>query len=214
MTNLFRRVKNSVTADLHEMLDQKEQKNPISLLNQYLRECEKEIEKVRKLIERQYVLKEEFTREYVQAKDLAEKRKHQAAVALKAGEQELYEFANGEQIQYEDRMNRLEEANRTTMEQLDTLERNYTEMQHKLKDMQLKRLELMGKENVARANYRVSKMLEQSNQSSTSFTRFSEMENYLERLEHQVNSSYFRNTIDARIAKLEKQQSENTVTQS
>ena len=67
MANLFSRIKNTVLADLHDALDHKEQKNPIALLNQYLRECEQETEKVRKLLERQYQLKDEFTREYRQA---------------------------------------------------------------------------------------------------------------------------------------------------
>jgi len=66
MTNLFTRIKNTITADLHEALDQKENKNPIAMLNQYLRECEQETEKVRKLLQRQYTLKDEFTREYHQ----------------------------------------------------------------------------------------------------------------------------------------------------
>lgn len=49
MTNLLERIKNTVMADLHEVLDKKEQKNPISLLNQYLRESENETKKSRRL---------------------------------------------------------------------------------------------------------------------------------------------------------------------
>ena len=75
MANLFTRIKNTILADLHNVLDEKEQKNPIALLNQYLRECEQETEKVRKLLERQYKLKDEFTREYQNAVSLAAKRK-------------------------------------------------------------------------------------------------------------------------------------------
>jgi hypothetical protein len=35
MTNLFTRIKNTITADLYEALDQKEKQNPIALLNEY-----------------------------------------------------------------------------------------------------------------------------------------------------------------------------------
>ena len=35
--------------------------------------------------------------------------------------------------------------------------------------------------------------------------RFGEMESYLDQIEQQVNSDYYRHTIDARIAQLEKQ---------
>ncbi|MFZ7945815.1 PspA/IM30 family protein [Neobacillus sp. 19] len=205
MTNLFSRIKNTITADLHEALDQKEKKNPIALLNQYLRQCELETEKVRKLLERQYALKDEFTREYHQAMELAEKRKYQADVASKAGETELYQFAAAEHQQYADRASRLSASLEQTKEQLGDLERKYEEMKHKLKDMNLRRMELMGRENVTRANLRINQVLDSNSYSDKSFSKFKDIENYLDRLEHQVNSSFYRNTIDSRIAELEKE---------
>ncbi|MCM3569184.1 PspA/IM30 family protein [Neobacillus mesonae] len=208
MSNLFTRIKNVVMADLHEALDQKENKNPIALLNQYLRESEQETEKVRKLVERQYKLKEEFTREYHQASQLAEKRKYQAEVASKAGETELQQFAAREHEQYIERADRLKASLEQVNAQLSELESKYEEMKHKLKDMQLRRLELMGRENVTRANQRMNQVLEPDAYSNKSYSRFKDIENYLDRLEHQVNSSYYKSTIDARIAELEKNMEE------
>lgn len=205
MTNLFTRIKNSITADLHEVLDQKEKQNPIVLLNQYLRQCEQETEKVRKLLERQYTLKDEFTREYHQASELAEKRKYQAEIASKAGETELYQFAAAEHQQYADRAQRLSASLEQVKGQLGDLERKYEEMKHKLKDMNLRRMELMGRENVTRANVRINQVLDSNTYSDKSYSKFKDIENYLDRLEHQVNSSFYRNTIDARIAQLEKE---------
>lgn len=205
MANLFTRIKNTVLADINEVLDQKEKKNPITLLNQYLRECEAETEKVRKLLERQYQLKEEFTREFNHAQDVASKRKRQAEIATKAGETEIFVFAANEQAQYEDRASRLKDTLDQTVQQLADLERKYEEMKHKLKDMHIRRMELMGRENVTRANNRMNKVLDNNSYSNESFSRFQEIESYLDRLEHQVNSSYYRNTIDARIAQLEKE---------
>ncbi|MDZ5474018.1 PspA/IM30 family protein [Bacillus sp. 31A1R] len=205
MANLFTRIKDMVVADINETLDVKEKKNPIAMLNQYLRQCEQETEKVRKLLERQYSLKEEFTREFYQANDLAEKRKRQAEVASKAGEMELYNFAMQEQSQYEERAVRLKEVLNEATKQLTELESKYEEMKHKLKDMHIRRMELMGRENVSRANHQISKVLDNQTYSDKSYSRFQEIESYLDRLEHQVNSSYYRNTIDSRIAILEKQ---------
>lgn len=205
MTNLFTRIKNTITADLHEALDQKENKNPIAMLNQYLRECEQETEKVRKLLQRQYTLKDEFTREYHQAEELANKRKHQAEIASKAGETELSDFASAEYQQYQDRSSRIKASLDQVTGQLGDLERKYEEMKHKLKDMHLRRMELMGRENVTRANLRINQVLDAHSDSDQSYLRFKEIENYLDRLEHQVNSSFYRNTIDARIAQLEKE---------
>ena len=207
MANLFSRIKNTVLADLHDALDHKEQKNPIALLNQYLRECEQETEKVRKLLERQYQLKDEFTREYRQAVDLSAKRKHQAEIASQAGETELYQFAANEQEQYEARATRLKEIMEQASGQLVELEQKYEDMKHKLKDMNIRRLELMGRENITRAQHKMNQVLDNQSYSSESFSKFQEIDSYLDRLEHQVNSSYYRNTIDSRIAQLEKQNS-------
>lgn len=204
MTNLFTRIKNTVLADLHEALDQKEKQNPIALLNQYLRESEQETEKVRKLLERQYKLKEEFSREYQQALELADKRKYQAEVAQRAGETELYQFAQAEYQQYASRVERLGASLQQVSAQCGELERKYEEMKHKLKDMHLRRMELMGRENVTRANLRMNQVLDANTYSDKPYSRFNEIENYLDRLEQQVNSSYYRSTIDARIAELEK----------
>ncbi|MFC4802712.1 PspA/IM30 family protein [Neobacillus sp. GCM10023253] len=204
MTNLFTRIKNTVLADLHEALDQKENKNPIALLNQYLRESEQETEKVRKLVERQYRLRDEFTKELHQASEMAAKRKYQAEVAAKAGEEELYQFAQSEFQQYTARVERLSASLDQVKGQLGELERKYEEMKHKLKDMQLRRMELMGRENVTRANQRMNQVLDSNTYSDKAFSRFNEIENYLDGLEHKVNSSYYRSTIDAKVAELEK----------
>jgi lia operon protein LiaH len=206
MTNLFTRMKDMIEADLHDVVEQKEKKNPIALLNQYLRQSELETEKVRKLVERQYQLKDEFTRELRFAKEMADKRKHQADVAQRAGELTLFEFAAGEQRQYEERATRLENSLEMVQAQLNDLEKKYEEMKHKLKDMHIRRMELMGRENVTRANHRMDQVLDSNNQySDRAFSKFQEIENYLDRLEHQVNSSYYRSTIDAKIAQLEKE---------
>ncbi|MCF6139232.1 PspA/IM30 family protein [Pseudalkalibacillus berkeleyi] len=205
MAKLFKRIKNTVEADFHEMLDEKERKNPIALLNQYLRDCEKEVEKVRKLVERQYLLSEEFTREYVKAAELTEKRKHQAEIASKAGEEELHQFALQEYQQYSARAERLKASKDQAEKHLEELEQKYEGMKHKLKDMYIKRMEIMGRENMTRANHRMDKVLASDEPKSKSFSKFDEMERYLDRLEHQVNTGYHRHTIDARIAQLEKE---------
>lgn len=205
MTNLFTRLKNAINADLHEALDHKEKQNPIAMLNHYLRQCEQETEKVRKLVERQYTLKDEFAREYQHAMELAEKRKRQAEIASNAGETALYDFASAEQNQYAERAQRLSQSLDQAKGQLEELERKYEEMKHKLKDMHIRRMELMGRENVTRAHHRMNQVLDTDTYSNKAISRFQDIENYLDRLEHQVNSSYYRSTIDGRIAQLEKE---------
>jgi phage shock protein A len=205
MTNLFTRIKDTVIADLNEAIEKKEKHNPIALLNQYLRQCEQETEKAAKFLERQTGLKDEFTKELYNAEQLAEKRKHQAEIALKAGETELYQFASDEYELYSNRTERLRASLEQVKVQLGELERKHGEMKNKLKDMQLRRMELMGRENVTRANHRINQVLDTNNYSDKSYSRFEEIENYIDRLENQVNRSYNQTTIDARIEQLEKE---------
>ncbi|MEH7353959.1 PspA/IM30 family protein [Neobacillus drentensis] len=205
MTNLFTRIKDIIIADLNETLHQKEKQNPIVKLNQYLRQCEQETAKVGKLVERQSQLKDEFTREYILAMEVAEKRKYQAEIALKAGEEEISQFAATEHQQYSERAQRLKASLAQVSEQLSELERKHEEMKQKLKDMHLRRMELMGRENVTRANLGMNQVLESDSYSPQSNSKFKDIENYLDRLEQKVNSSFHRSTIDAKLAQIEKE---------
>jgi lia operon protein LiaH len=205
MANLLTKIKDLIIADLNETRPHKEKQNPIELLNQYLRQCEQETEKVGKLVERQSSLKDEFTREYYQAIERAEKRKHQAEIASKAGETELYQFASAEHQQYIERAERLNTSLATVTEQLTELQKKHEEMKHKLKDMHLRRMELMGRENVTRANIKINQVSETNSYSDQFSSKFKDIENYLERLEHKVNNTFFHSTIDARMEQLEKE---------
>ncbi|EST10275.1 PspA/IM30 family protein [Sporolactobacillus laevolacticus] len=205
MSNLFTRLKDSISADLNDLLDQKEQKNPIAMLNQHLRRCEKEVKRVRELIDRQYLLKDQFIKEYHQSTEMAAKRQHQAEIAQRASETELYTFALKEQEDYAQKAERLKSAYDTTVKQLDQLEQKYAEMKRKLKDMYLKRMELMSRENIANANHRIDQVIQPERAFGQSFSRFEESEMYLEQLEQKVNTNYHQNTIDARIREIERQ---------
>ncbi|MFD2208378.1 PspA/IM30 family protein [Virgibacillus halophilus] len=207
MTNVFTRIKDSISADIHQLLDQKEQRSPITALNQYLRQSEQEKEKVRRLIERQHRLKEQFASEYLKAQELADKRKKQADIAERAGEEEMRDFAVKEFEEYNARASRMKTAKDDAAAQLESLERKYEEMKHKLKDMHLRRMELMGRENMIHANHQINRVLDES--SDKPFSKFAELERYMENLEYKVNSAYYRSTFDSKIARLEKEMDES-----
>ncbi|WP_273852855.1 PspA/IM30 family protein [Guptibacillus spartinae] len=204
MANLLTRIKHSIEADFHNMLDQKEQKNPLSMLNHYLRQCEQEVEKAEKLVERQSTLLDEFRRELVKARRNAEKRAGQAVLASEAGETDLYEFAKQEEVQYEERADRLSQLVDEAGLELKRLEQKHEKMKHKLKDMSLKRMELMGKENIVRAHHKMDVILEESQVRNQPFNRFDEMEKYIERLEKKVNRDYYVSSMDMKFHDLEK----------
>lgn len=201
--NLFERMKQTILADLHDVLDKKEMKNPISLLNQYLRDCEKEAKNVGTLINRHYQLKDEFYREWKQAEYMCQKRKEQCDLAERAGEVELLQMAQAEQQQYEARAEHLKASYEETVQQLSQLEQKHREMKLKIKDMQIKRMELMGRENVARVTQKMNQTM-YATEMDRAFTRFDEVEHYIANLESRINGNYERNMLDAQFFQLEK----------
>lgn len=207
MANIFTRMKEAIAADLHGLLDEKEQKNPMLKLNLYLHQSEQETEKARKLVERHYKLRNELIREYRKATEMANKRLRQSEIAKQANEENLYQFALREYEEYEQRTERLKQLLQETEEQLNNLQEKYEEMQHRLKDMHLKRLELMGRENTVHANYRINKILEET--ANYSFDRFGELNHYMEELEWKVNNRFEQATFDDRLERLEKEMKNN-----
>ena len=161
MNDLFTKLKRTLEADLYEVMETKDKKNPLYKLNQYLRESENEVGQVQRMIERQYRLKEEVKREYQTAFDMAQKRKGQAEIARNTdGAEELYEYAVREQTIYEERSSRLEHLLMQIDLDLKHLEEKFTEMKQSLKDMHIKRLELLGQDNLSKVYGKIEELIE------------------------------------------------------
>src|SRR5699024_441508 len=121
--------------DMHQLLYRIEEKNPIAALNNYLLQSEQEKDKVKKLIQLHYKLKDEFTQELIVAEEQATKRKRQADIAKMANEEELNNYAMKEFEEYAQRAKRMKLARESTTEQIEQLETKYKEMSHKLKEI-------------------------------------------------------------------------------
>ena len=96
------------------------------MLNQYLRDSEREITKIEKLIERHKTLKSNFARELEQARYFVNKRSKQAIIAQARTCVRRVAY-------YEGQVTRLEEMYAGVVEQIDELERRLSEMKNKLK---------------------------------------------------------------------------------
>lgn len=203
MTNVFTRMKDSMMADLHDLLDQKEEKKPIAHVNQYIRECEQEVKKIKRLVEQQYEIKQDMLKELNQAKTMVAKRTRQYELAEEMQEAELAGEAKEQLDQFEARVTHLNEMYDRSIKDLEMLERQYVEMKQKLKDLYVKRLELRSRENIARTKQGMNKVLE-TELVSKSASKFAELESYIERIEQRVQSDYRLHTLDARFEELEK----------
>lgn len=196
--NLFQRFRYTVEADLHQLFDKKEQKNPIAMLNQYIREAEKQTEQTGKLLERQGQLKEKLEQEYKENADLLAKRESQLALAKSSGEQDLIDFATDEVTAYSARNLTLQASIEASTREYFELERKFETMKHKIKDMKVRQLQLMGKENVTRAHHQMDGMIAKNNK-----TNFEDLEAYIDKLAYQIDKDHELTTFEARLADLE-----------
>ncbi|MEQ6354991.1 PspA/IM30 family protein [Lysinibacillus sp. M3] len=202
--NLFQRFKYTIEADLHHLFDKKEQKNPIAMLNQYIREAEKQTEQTGKLLERQGQLKEKLEQEFKQNADLLAKREAQLKLATTSGEQDLIDFATDEVAAYTARNNILQTSIEASTREYFELERKFETMKHKIKDMKVRQLQLMGKENVTRAHHQMDGMIAKNNK-----TNFEDLESYIDKLAYQIDKDHEITSFETRLAQLEKNVAED-----
>ncbi|MBS4193826.1 PspA/IM30 family protein [Lederbergia citri] len=204
MTNFFEKMKQSIIDDFQGVTEVKVNQNPIAQLNKYVRDSEKELEKAGKLVERQRLLKNEFHKEWKQATALANKRKEQRDLAIHAGEDGLAETALLYQAQAEEQADRLKKAYDTAIEQLSELEQKHEEMKLKVKDMHIKRLELMGKENVLSMKEKMNKLLSES-EFGQAAENFDSVASEMKKKESNFDDEYEITIFDAKIQKLAKE---------
>lgn len=203
MNSLWNRFKYSIEADLHSIFDKKESKNPIAMLNQYIREAEKQTDSIGKLLERQGKLKSEMQKELTEAEKMADKRRSQLELAQVAGEEDLIAFAEEEIAAYDTRAAELSESIAETAYELIALERKFEEMKHKVKDMKVRQLQLMGKENVTRAHRRMDQVISPENADSN-MASVSEMKKYIENLGGKIDREYETSSMERRLEALVK----------
>lgn len=202
MKSLWNRLKYSVQADFHEVFDQKENNNPIAMLNQYIREAEKQTKSIGKLLERQGILKTELQKELQEAELMAEKRKNQLEIAIKVEQEDLVQFAQEEITAYETRAASLKASIQETVDELISLERKFEEMKHKVKDMKVRQLQLMGKENVTRAHHQMDQVISPEETASKMAT-LGEMNQYIEKLGDKIDNAYEPLSMERRLDSLE-----------
>ena len=79
-------------------------------------------------------------------------------------------------------------------------------MKHKVKDMKVRQLQLMGKENVTRAHRQMDRVLspESVENAEKRLGTFSEMEEYIDRLGNRIEKEHEVSSMEQRLELLEK----------
>lgn len=206
--NFFKRLRYSIEADVTSLLEKKERKNPISLLNHYLRQAEAQTKETASCLQRQQQLKEQFELQLQENAKMLAKRQEQLALVEASGDVDLLSFAQQEVATYTARANMLEQSLQQASTDYFELEQKYEQMKHKLKDMKVRQLQLMGKENVVRAHHKMNTVLQKQVAGDDSFA---EMENYIDSLSDRIEADYSVTTFEQRLDQLAKQQANDVL---
>lgn len=203
MTTLWQRLKFAVATDMDAILEKKEQKNPISLLNKYIQEAENETRTAGKWLERQTSLHLKLEKELQDAEELLGRRQSQAELAQTAGASDLAAFAGQEVSAYSFRVQVLRKTLDENIAESVALEQRYEEMKHKVKDMKVRQLQLMGKENATRAHFLMDKILSPELVAERTGS-FDDMASYIKSLGSKVEERHELSTMERRLEALEK----------
>jgi len=193
MVRLFERFRYTIEEDLKALFSKKEQEgeSPVSRLSQYIREAEKQTETVEKLLKRQQLLKEKLEQQQKETLEMLEKRRKQLNLAEQGDEIDLINFAKQEVESYENRLATLKNHYADATNAYIELEQKFETMKHKIKDMKVRHLELLGKENVKQANEVMDGILtnDSMNDPSASLNQLSNQKenNEQSRLEERLN---------------------------
>lgn len=158
MNELWYKLKFAIQDDFEQLTAKNKTQNAADVLNETIKEAEQQTKSVGKLLERQRILRDEITKELLEAEQLTEKRTEQLSLAEATDDEALIHYAKDEAEAYRRRRDELRSLEIETTESMITLERRFENMKHKVKDMQVRRLKLMGEENAKRANSRMDRI--------------------------------------------------------
>lgn len=203
MNSVWERFKLAVAADMDQFTAKREAKNPLEALNRYLKQAEKQTETTGKWLERQVSLNRQLENELAQATELGDKRSAQLELAKASGEEDLIHFAQAEVDTYAARATELKEALAESLSELNALEQRYEEMKHRLADMKIRQLRLMGKENITRAHYEIDRVLDPK-EAANAVGELDELTDYIKSLANQVEDAYEESALKRRLETLQK----------
>lgn len=134
---------------------------------------------------------------------MLEKRQHQQELAAATGEEDLAQFAEREVAAYSQRAAVLKSSIADNRNEYELMERKYETMKHKVKDMKIRQLRLMGKENATRANFYMDRVLHPEHEEAGIGSN-DEMISYIERLSGNIEGQHEQNVLVHRLEALEK----------
>jgi phage shock protein A len=152
---IFKRMKTITKANLNGLLDGVE--DPITMLNEYSREMEQEIEKGQNALARQIFVEKKQSALILETGELVAKRTRQAKLAIEQGEDSMAKLAVQEKLIHENQLNLYQEQYEAIKQQTQNLIEKLNQLKETYNEMQHKKILLSSRANVAQSIKQIQK---------------------------------------------------------
>lgn len=187
--SIFKRVKTIVKADIHELLDKVE--DPISLLNQYMRELDEQVEKAKDALGNQLYLEKRHAQLVAEVSAVVLKRTRQAELAVEKGEDAIARIALQEKLLQETKLKLYQEQYESIKQQTSVLREQIDSLLEKHNELSNRRLVLLSRAHAAKAQQQLQAAILSFN-ADDALKGFNRVENYVRKLEAQAAAgAYF-----------------------
>jgi phage shock protein A len=171
--SIFKRVRDITMAAINEALDHVE--DPVSMLNQYMRDMEDEICKAEQALVRQIATEKKWSLHIAETKDTIAKRIRQAELAVDRGEDEIARQALSDKQLCEIRLQEFSQQHDTVLGQNKALRQQLQELKDKYYEMKNKYAYLLSRANAAQTKQHINQALRMDTESAASgFARMEE----------------------------------------
>ncbi len=146
---IFNRLKTIVTSDINEALDRIE--DPLGMLNQYLRDMEKQLQKAQAALADQLYLENKYQLLAADEEGLVAKRSRQAELAVSKNDDDIAKLALQEKILHETKLKMYREQYEVTKQQTQSLKEQISKLIEKFHELEYKKLVLVSRAHAAQS---------------------------------------------------------------
>jgi phage shock protein A len=189
---IFQRIKHIAVADVHNFLDTFE--DPVSMVKQYLREMEEQLDKAQQALSNQLLTEKRYESLIYQSEEDLAKRTRQANLAVDRGEEEIALMALQEKMKTEERLQVYREQQKAVIQQTAQLTEELGHLAEIYSELQNKKHYLLSRANAAQAIQQVNKTLHPFN-TDPIVRGFARMEEKVWRMETGVQAGRQANRI-------------------
>jgi phage shock protein A len=196
---LFKRIKTIAVADMNHTLDKCE--DPVSMVKQYIRELEAELEKAQNALASQIYFEQKHEGLVEQVQNIIENRKRQQQLAIEKENDDMAKLAIHDRIENEKKLQVLEQQLAAIKNQTKQLKAQVVKLKDTYADLQNRKSMLISRANAATTTHRIKSTLV-SSQSENIVNGFARMEDKVMRLEAQSSAHDYLNDIELRNEKI------------